>query len=55
MRREGCPEKQIIQVYGNDPYVKVERILKLLKQADEAKRQRKMVQYHKIMNQITEG
>lgn len=23
MRREGSPEKQIIQIYGNDPYVKV--------------------------------
>lgn len=36
MRSEGRSDKDIIKVFGTDPYVKVERILKLLKQAEQA-------------------
>lgn len=34
MRSEGRPDKDIIKVFGNDPHFKVEKTLKLLKQAD---------------------
>jgi hypothetical protein len=33
MKREGRSDKDILKVFGADPYAKAERTLKLLKQA----------------------
>ena len=55
MRSQGRPDKDIIKVFATDPYVKTQKILKLLNQADQAEKDRNFVLRASIYNQLTEG
>ena len=50
MKGEGRPDKDIVKVFLHDPFVDVNKILKLLKQADQARKDRNSILESKVYN-----